>query len=125
MSDDDPLTQARLWLSSATKQVLGTLLDLVGVSAPNAWTVSTMPRDPIAMRPMTAEGAHADALEIRRARPTDARAFSAFWAIVAEERFVRTEEVRTSVRAYRRRFRGRSELETDIVAVDRAVWSAT
>ena len=71
------------------------------------------------MRPMTAEGAHADALEIRRARPTDARAFLAFWkAIVAEELFVRTEEVRTSVRAYRRRFRGRSELETDIVAVD-------
>lgn len=34
VSDDDPLTQARLWLSSATKQVLGTLLDLVGVSAP-------------------------------------------------------------------------------------------
>jgi arginyl-tRNA synthetase len=34
VSDDDQLTQARLWLSSATKQVLGTLLDLVGVSAP-------------------------------------------------------------------------------------------
>ena len=34
VSDDGPLTQARLWLSSATKQVLGTLLDLVGVSAP-------------------------------------------------------------------------------------------
>jgi arginyl-tRNA synthetase len=34
VSDDDPLTQARLWLSSATKQVLGTLLELVGVSAP-------------------------------------------------------------------------------------------
>ena len=34
VSEDEPLTQARLWLSSATKQVLGTLLDLVGVSAP-------------------------------------------------------------------------------------------
>lgn len=79
-----------------------------------------MPRDPIPVRPMTAEGVDPDPLEIRRARPADARAFLAFWkAVVAEERFVRTEEVRTSVRAYRRRFRGRSELETDIVALDR------
>ena len=63
-----------------------------------------MLRAPIAMRPMTAEGVDPGALEIRRARPTDARAFLAFWrAIVAEERFVRTEDVRTSVRAYRRR----------------------
>jgi arginyl-tRNA synthetase len=36
VSDDAGLTQARLWLSSATKQVLGTLLDLVGVSAPES-----------------------------------------------------------------------------------------
>jgi arginyl-tRNA synthetase len=36
VSDDPALTQARLWLSSATKQVLGTLLDLTGVSAPES-----------------------------------------------------------------------------------------
>jgi ribosomal protein S18 acetylase RimI-like enzyme len=60
-----------------------------------------------------------DHLEIRPAAPSDARAFLAFWkAIVAEQRFVRTEEVRTPLRAYRRRFRRRSDLETDIVAYD-------
>jgi ribosomal protein S18 acetylase RimI-like enzyme len=60
-----------------------------------------------------------DAVRIRPAEPRDARAFLAFWtAIVAEERFVRTEEVRTPVRAYRRRFRRRSDLEADIVAID-------
>jgi arginyl-tRNA synthetase len=36
VSDDAALTQARLWLSSATKEVLGSLLDLVGVSAPES-----------------------------------------------------------------------------------------
>jgi arginyl-tRNA synthetase len=36
VSDDAALTQARLWLSSATKQVLGSLLDLLGVSAPES-----------------------------------------------------------------------------------------
>jgi arginyl-tRNA synthetase len=36
VSDDAPLTQARLWLSSATKQVLANLLGLVGVSAPES-----------------------------------------------------------------------------------------
>lgn len=60
-----------------------------------------------------------DRLEIRPATPSDARAFLEFWkAIVAEERFVRTEEVRTPLRGYRRRFRQRSELETDIVALE-------
>ncbi len=34
LSDDDGLTQARLWLSSATKQVIADLLALLGVSAP-------------------------------------------------------------------------------------------
>jgi hypothetical protein len=69
---------------------------------------------------MTGEGADPGALEIRRARPTDARAFLSFWkAIVAEERFVRTEEVRTSVRAYRRSSRRTSSRST---AAD---WSAT
>jgi arginyl-tRNA synthetase len=36
VSEDAGLTQARLWLSSATKQVLANLLDLVGVSAPES-----------------------------------------------------------------------------------------
>jgi arginyl-tRNA synthetase len=34
VSDDAELTQARLWLSAATKQVLATLLGLLGVTAP-------------------------------------------------------------------------------------------
>ena len=62
-----------------------------------------------------------DALEVRPARPGDARAFLEFWtAIVAEERFVRTEEVDTSARAYRRRFRKRSDAETHLVALEHA-----
>ena len=36
VSDDAALTQARLWLSAATKQVLANLLELVGVSAPES-----------------------------------------------------------------------------------------
>jgi arginyl-tRNA synthetase len=36
VSDDAALTQARLWLSSGTKQVLANLLGLVGVSAPES-----------------------------------------------------------------------------------------
>jgi ribosomal protein S18 acetylase RimI-like enzyme len=60
-----------------------------------------------------------DALEIRPAEPRDARAFLEFWtAIVAEERFVRSEEVHVPARAYRRRFRQRSGLETHIVALE-------
>jgi arginyl-tRNA synthetase len=35
VSDDDELTQARLWLSEATRQVIANLLDLLGVSAPD------------------------------------------------------------------------------------------
>jgi len=47
-------------------------------------------------------------IRIRRATPRDARAFLEFWrAIVAEERFVRTEAVREPLRAFRRRFRVR------------------
>jgi arginyl-tRNA synthetase len=34
VSDDEALTQARLWLSAGTKQALGNLLGLLGVSAP-------------------------------------------------------------------------------------------
>lgn len=36
VSEDAALTQARLWLATATKQVLANLLDLVGVSAPES-----------------------------------------------------------------------------------------
>ena len=36
VSDDAELTQARLWLATATKQVLANLLDLLGVSAPES-----------------------------------------------------------------------------------------
>ena len=36
VSEDPALTQARLWLSSATKQVLANLLGLLGVSAPES-----------------------------------------------------------------------------------------
>jgi arginyl-tRNA synthetase len=36
VSEDSALTQARLWLSSATKQVLANLLGLIGVSAPES-----------------------------------------------------------------------------------------
>ena len=36
VSDDDALTQARLWLCVATKQVIANLLGLVGVSAPES-----------------------------------------------------------------------------------------
>jgi arginyl-tRNA synthetase len=36
VSDDAARTQARLWLSSATKQVLATLLGLLGVTAPES-----------------------------------------------------------------------------------------
>jgi arginyl-tRNA synthetase len=35
VSDDDGLTQARLWLAAGTKQVLANLLGLLGVSAPD------------------------------------------------------------------------------------------
>jgi arginyl-tRNA synthetase len=36
VSDDEVLTQARLWLASGTKQVLANLLGLLGVSAPDS-----------------------------------------------------------------------------------------
>jgi ribosomal protein S18 acetylase RimI-like enzyme len=61
----------------------------------------------------------AEDLEVRFARPADARRFLEFWSsIVAEEGFVRTEEVRTPVREYRRRFRRRSDLETHLLAFE-------
>ena len=36
ITEDAPLTQARLWLSTATKQVVATTLGLLGVSAPQS-----------------------------------------------------------------------------------------
>jgi putative acetyltransferase len=57
-------------------------------------------------------------LEVRPARASDAPAFLEFWrAIVAEERFVRTEVADVPVRAYRRRFRRRTADEIDVVAI--------
>jgi GNAT superfamily N-acetyltransferase len=58
-----------------------------------------------------------DPVVIRQARPGDARPFHAFWsAIVAEERYVRTEEVREPLRVFRRRFRRRTPWEVHLVA---------
>jgi ribosomal protein S18 acetylase RimI-like enzyme len=58
-------------------------------------------------------------VEIRPARPGDARAFHAFWtAIVAEGRFVRTEEVHEPAGAFRKRFRHRSDREIHLLAFD-------
>ena len=36
VSDDEALTQARLWLAAGTKQVLANLLGLLGVGAPES-----------------------------------------------------------------------------------------
>jgi arginyl-tRNA synthetase len=36
ITDDEPLTQARLWLSSAAKQVIAVALSLIGVNAPES-----------------------------------------------------------------------------------------
>jgi arginyl-tRNA synthetase len=36
ITDDERVTQARLWLSSATKQVVGAALGILGVSAPES-----------------------------------------------------------------------------------------
>jgi len=56
----------------------------------------------------------------RPAEPRDARAFQSFWrAIVAEGRYVRTEEISTPTRVYRARFhRSWSDREAQVVALD-------
>jgi ribosomal protein S18 acetylase RimI-like enzyme len=60
-----------------------------------------------------------EAVAIRPATPRDARGFVSFWsAIVAEERYVRSEEVEHPVRVYRRRFRRRSPWEAHLVAIE-------
>jgi diaminopimelate decarboxylase len=61
-----------------------------------------------------------EGVTIRPASPRDARAFLEFWrTIVSEERFVRSEEVRHSVRVYRSRFRRPwTDREAQILAVE-------
>lgn len=56
---------------------------------------------------------------VRPARPRDAASFLALWSsVVAERRFVRTEEVTHPARTYRRRFRRPwTDHEAQIVAV--------
>ena len=36
LSDDEELTQARLWLCAGAKQAIANLLELLGVSAPES-----------------------------------------------------------------------------------------
>jgi diaminopimelate decarboxylase len=67
-----------------------------------------------------------DGIEIRPARPADARSFLEFWRLILgeEERLARAEPVRDTARAYARRFRRSwSSEEAHIVAVsgDRVV----
>jgi diaminopimelate decarboxylase len=60
----------------------------------------------IRLRPREHSTQVPDGLEIRPARPRDARAFVEFWkAIVAEGRRVRSEQVQRPARTYRSRFR--------------------
>ncbi|HEX6132022.1 MAG TPA: GNAT family N-acetyltransferase [Actinomycetota bacterium] len=70
-----------------------------------------------------ADGARApEGIEIRPARPRDARSYLDAWrAVVAEGRWVRTEAVEGTVGAYRRRFRRSWSAEgADLVALDGA-----
>jgi RimJ/RimL family protein N-acetyltransferase len=49
---------------------------------------------------------HAERVEVRPARPGDARSFlEAFRSVAAERRFIQTEEVSLTARNYRKRFR--------------------
>lgn len=59
-------------------------------------------------------------IELRPARPEDARSFLSFWkAIVAEGGYVRSEEVETPARVYRARFRRSwTDREAQMVALD-------
>jgi RimJ/RimL family protein N-acetyltransferase len=63
--------------------------------------------DPVAGNAPRSAGANSTAsFVVRPAVPRDAASFLELWrAVVAEERYVRTERVTTSVRHYRRRFR--------------------
>jgi diaminopimelate decarboxylase len=62
----------------------------------------------------------ADGVRVRPARPGDARSFVEMWReVVAEQRYVRSDDARRPVRFYRRRFRRSwNEREAQIVAVD-------
>lgn len=79
-------------------------LDRLEVPMPRA----VPPRDPPA------------GIALRPAEPRDARSFSTFWrAVVAEGRYVRSEEVGTPARVYRARFRRSwTEREAQVVALD-------
>lgn len=61
-----------------------------------------------------------EGIVLRPARPRDARSFLVFWrAVVAEERYVRSEVVSMPVSVYRRRFRGSwTERQAQVVALD-------
>ncbi len=60
-----------------------------------------------------------EGIEVRPAKPRDARDFHAFWTeLVAEGGAIRSEEVRHGAAVYRRRFRSRSDLETHLLAFD-------
>jgi ribosomal protein S18 acetylase RimI-like enzyme len=59
-------------------------------------------------------------VEVRPARPGDVHAFLPFWrSILAEERYMRSDDLRTTAARYRRRFRRSwAEDEAHIVAVE-------
>ena len=59
-------------------------------------------------------------VDVRPAGPRDANAFLAFWSeIVAEGRYVRSEEVRHPARVYRARFRSSwTDREAQVVAIE-------
>jgi ribosomal protein S18 acetylase RimI-like enzyme len=59
-------------------------------------------------------------VHVRAAAPSDARSFLALWReVVAEQRYVRSEEARRPVRFYRRRFRRSwTDREAQLVAVE-------
>jgi ribosomal protein S18 acetylase RimI-like enzyme len=60
------------------------------------------------------------AVEVRPARPGDVRAFLPFWrSVLAEERFMRNDDLRTTAAQYRRRFRRSwTDDEAHVVAVE-------
>jgi diaminopimelate decarboxylase len=80
--------------------------DLDRLEAPAAWSVPAA--DPPA------------GITLRPAEPRDTRSFLMFWrAIVAEGRYVRSEEVGTPARVYRARFRHSwTDREAQVVAID-------
>ena len=82
------------------------------------------PLEPSPVRPQGETSSEArplpEGVTIRLARPKDAGSYREFWAaVVAERRFVRSEQVRHPVRYYRRRFREPwTSREAQILAVE-------